>query len=59
MLRGADDGWVCPDCMTDWMGPKHKSVGGIELPDGVTDERRLTFTDILPNRRARRAVLSR
>ena len=57
MVRDGRKGWVCPTCFTEWLNKDQTSRGGVELPAGVQDER-LTFERILPNRRARRAVMS-
>lgn len=52
------DGWVCPTCMDEWMQKEGgQTEGGVELPDHVRDERLVSFAQILPNRRARRAVM--
>lgn len=55
-VRGADGAFVCPECFNDHVQKTTKTVGGIDLPDGVRDER-LSFRHILPNRRARRMVM--
>jgi hypothetical protein len=57
-VRGVDGAFVCPECFNDWLQKSaQKTEGGIELPEGVRDERLPTFQQILPNRRARRAAM--
>jgi len=58
--------WFCVKCADDWLGrfieskTQGKSVGGVELPAGISDERREgrqeSFRDLIPNRRARRLM---
>lgn len=58
--------WFCINCADDWLSryiekkTHGTSVGGLALPAGVRDERRdeiaPSFRDLIPNRRARRAM---
>jgi hypothetical protein len=58
--------WFCVACGDDWLArfvenkTHGTSVGGLALPAGVHDERRdditPSFRDLIPNRRARRAM---
>jgi hypothetical protein len=59
-LRNDQGEWYCPTCADAVVAEiihsrLKKSVGGVELPAGVRDERRVpSFRDVYPNRRARR-----
>ena len=55
-VRGANGQFVCPECFNDFLQTKTKTEAGVELPDGVRDER-ISFRHMLPNRRARRMVM--
>jgi hypothetical protein len=65
--RNEKGAWFCVVCADDWLKSyveskvRSVSVGGVALPIGAVDERRQTpsFTDLLPNRRARRRVKKR
>lgn len=48
--------WVCIECFDNWMQGQFlgKSIGGVELPDRVRDERRPSVKDVMVNRRWRR-----
>lgn len=64
MQRDPGGKWVCMKCADEWLEAhveaklRHKTQGGVLLPVGVKDERRVTpsFRDAYPNRRARRAA---
>lgn len=59
--------WTCLSCADAWLREyvesktRKKSIGGVLLPTGTRDERRVTpsFSDLIPNRRARRAAAKR
>lgn len=59
--------WFCVECFNEWLGnfvekrTRGHSIGGIELPVGVKDERRVTpdIRDVYVNRRIRRAAARR
>lgn len=56
--------FFCPNCADDWLKSYvdaktgDRSLGGVQLPYGVSDERKQTpsFGQMLPNRRTRRAL---
>lgn len=56
--------WFCVECFNEWLGTfvekrtRDHSIGGIELPVGVKDERRIKpdIKDVYLNRRVRRAA---
>jgi hypothetical protein len=61
--KNAEGEWFCPVCADEWLKTfvesktRGRSVGGVELPYGIEDDRRAkapSFRDIYPNRRARR-----
>ena len=67
MQRDETGKWVCVDCANDFIrevlqskiDAAAKSEGGIELPEGVRDERMTITTryqDSIPNRAARRRL---
>lgn len=62
--------WVCIDCANDYIREVinakvedlRKSEGGVELPEGVKDERMTIdarYQDSVPNRAARRRMMRR
>lgn len=67
VMRDTEGAWVCIDCANVWLEAhvegklSDKSVGGVELPAGVRDDRRVKprFQDALPNRAARRRAKRR
>lgn len=57
MTRDDAGQWVCIPCFDKWLNEVHfegKSIGGVQLPSGVRDERRRSIKDVWINRRFRR-----
>jgi hypothetical protein len=52
-FEGSPVGWVCTNCLPVESTTKRL---GIELPTGVKDPNAISFTDVFPNRAARRAA---
>lgn len=67
MQKDDEGAWFCLTCADEWLERERdarvgrKSIGGVVLPTGVRDERRVTpsFRDLMPNRRMRRAMRGR
>ncbi len=65
--RNDKDEWFCLKCADEWLREYRdarvsgKSIGGVALPVGVKDERRVasSFKDVYPNRAARRRAMRR
>jgi hypothetical protein len=59
-IRNDAGEWYCPTCADSFLNEivqsrLKTSIGGVDLPTGVRDERRVpSFRDVQPNRRARR-----
>lgn len=54
------EGWVCLDCMNEFLtehnpgGIHNRSAGGVFMPKGVKNPGGLKIDDLVPNRAARR-----
>lgn len=68
MQKDDQGAWFCLKCADEWLANYYSnkthgvSTGGVVLPAGVSDSRRdgitPSFKDLMPNRRARRAMRS-